>query len=203
MSTWTIGSGTCKSVESADPQDSSSDDDATRRLAVVRAHSVSSTNLPSNREGTPTKSTISSPVPSNTPSPRTPRGRPNGLSPSPGHRDDGSDKLDKSCLSIASQCSRLSPTGSIGTTRSKASGKSANGLQVEQRVSFEESVEDVRPNEADEDEEDDTEEIRRDAIQDRSKSSQVQSLRYVRTMTSGVEVELTRVALPADRRRRR
>ncbi|XP_029158180.1 uncharacterized protein LOC114930547 isoform X3 [Nylanderia fulva] len=148
-STWTIN----KSADSTDAQDSSSDDDATRRLAVNRGHSP--TNLSSNRESTPTKLTISSPATS-TPSPKSPRGRPNGLSP--GYRDDaGSDRLDKSCLSIASQCSRLSPTGSIGTPRSKTSGKSPSS-QTEQHVSFEDIfVDDEKANEADDDEEENSE----------------------------------------------
>ncbi|XP_024881722.1 uncharacterized protein LOC112460971 isoform X2 [Temnothorax curvispinosus] len=170
-STWTIG-GPCKSLDSTDAQDSSSDDDATRRLAVTRGHSP--TNLSSNRDSTSTKLTISSPATS-TSSPRSPRGRPNGLSPSGYREDASSDRLDKSCLSIASQCSRLSPTGSISTPRSRASGKSPNEPQVEQRVSFENIfVDDEKANEADEDEEEDTEETRKDASTslDRSKGSQ-------------------------------
>lgn len=169
-STWTIG-GACRSLDSTDAQDSSSDDDTTRRLAVARGHSP--TNLSSNRENTPTKMTISSPATS-TSSQRSARGRPNGLSPSGYREDTSSDRLDKSCLSIASQCSRLSPTGSISTPRSRASGKSPNELQVEQRVSFENIfVDDERANEADDDEED-TEETRKDASTslDRSKGSQ-------------------------------
>ncbi|XP_018054000.1 PREDICTED: rabphilin-3A [Atta colombica] len=175
-STWTIG-GPCRSIDSTDAQDSSSDDDVTRRLAVARGHSP--TNLSSNRENTPTKLTISSPGTS-TSSPKSPRGKPNGLSPSSYREDASSDRLDKSCLSIASQCSRLSPTGSINTPRSRASGKSPNELQVEQRVSFEDIfVDDEKANEADDDEEEDTEETRKDASisLDRSKGSQVQSLR--------------------------
>ncbi|KYN41143.1 Double C2-like domain-containing protein beta [Trachymyrmex septentrionalis] len=175
-STWTIG-GPCRSMDSTDAQDSSSDDDVTRRLAVVRGHSP--TNLSNNRESTPTKLTISSPGTS-TSSPKSPRGKPNGLSPSSYREDASSDRLDKSCLSIASQCSRLSPTGSISTPRSRASGKSPNELQVEQRVSFEDIVvDDEKANEADDDEEEDTEETRKDASTslDRSKGSQVQSLR--------------------------
>jgi len=164
-------------MDSTDAQDSSSDDDVTRRLAVARGHSP--TNLSSNRESTPTKLTISSPGTS-TSSPKSPRGKPNGLSPSSYREDASSDRLDKSCLSIASQCSRLSPTGSINTPRSRASGKSPNELQVEQRVSFEDIfVDDEKANEADDDEEEDTEETRKDASTslDRSKGSQVQSLR--------------------------
>ncbi|KYQ60372.1 Double C2-like domain-containing protein beta [Trachymyrmex zeteki] len=174
-STWTIG-GPCRSVDSTDAQDSSSDDDVTRRLAVARGHSP--TNLSSNRESTPTKLTISSSAPS-TSSPKSPRGRPNGLSPSGYREDASSDRLDKSCLSIASQCNRLSPTGSI-SPRSRASGKSPNELQVEQRVSFEDIfVDDEKAHEADDDEEEDTEETRKDTSTslDRSKGSQVQSLR--------------------------
>lgn len=163
-------------MDSTDAQDSSSDDDVTRRLAVTRGHSP--TNLSSNRESTPTKLTISSSATS-TSSPRSPRGKPNGLSPSSYREDASSDRLDKSCLSIASQCSRLSPTGSI-SPRSRASGRSTNELQVEQRVSFENIfVDDEKANEADDDEEEDTEETRKDASTslDRSKGSQVQSLR--------------------------
>ncbi|XP_011334962.1 uncharacterized protein LOC105277911 isoform X3 [Ooceraea biroi] len=173
-STWTIG-GPCKSLDSTDAQDSSSDDDATRRLAVVRGHSVSPTNL-SNRESTPTRLTVSSPGTAAS-SPRSPRGRPNGLSPS-GY-DTSSDRLDKSCLSITSQCSRLSPTGSISTPRSRASGRSPNGLQVEPRVSFEDIfVDNEKANEADDDEEENTEEARKDALVslDRSKSSQSEDI---------------------------
>ncbi|XP_018339752.1 PREDICTED: uncharacterized protein LOC108747030 isoform X2 [Trachymyrmex septentrionalis] len=173
-STWTIG-GPCRSMDSTDAQDSSSDDDVTRRLAVVRGHSP--TNLSNNRESTPTKLTISSPGTS-TSSPKSPRGKPNGLSPSSYREDASSDRLDKSCLSIASQCSRLSPTGSISTPRSRASGKSPNELQVEQRVSFEDIVvDDEKANEADDDEEEDTEETRKDASTslDRSKGSQTES----------------------------
>ncbi|XP_011873883.1 PREDICTED: rabphilin-1 isoform X3 [Vollenhovia emeryi] len=169
-STWTIG-GPCKSLDSTDAQDSSSDDDVTRRLVITRGHSP--TNLSSNRESTPTKLTISSPATS-TSSPRSPRGRPNGLSPSGYREDASSDRLDKSCLSIASQCSRLSPTGSIGTFRSRASGRSPNE-QVEQRVSFEDIlVDDEKANEADDDEEEDTEGARKEASTslDRSKGSQ-------------------------------
>lgn len=181
ISTWTI-SGPCKSLDSTDAQDSSSDDDATRRLAVIRGRSVSPTNLSSNREGTPTKLTVSSPIGTAASSPKSPRGRPNGLSPSGYREDNSSDRLDKSCLSIVSQCSHLSPTGSIGTSRSRASGKSPNGLQVEPRVSFENIfVDDEKANEADDDEDEDVEQARKDSL-DRSKGSQVQSLRYVRMM---------------------
>ncbi|XP_070161840.1 rabphilin-3A isoform X2 [Polyergus mexicanus] len=158
-STWTIS----RSLDSTDAQDSSSDDDAMRRLAVNRGHSISPTNPSStNRESTPTKLTVSSPA-SSTPSPKSPRGRPNGLSPSGYREDAGSDRLDKSCLSIVSQCSRLSPTGSIGTPRSRTSGRSPSGrspsgLQTEQRVSFEDMfVDDEKANEADDDEEGDSE----------------------------------------------
>ncbi|XP_011268185.1 rabphilin-3A isoform X1 [Camponotus floridanus] len=176
-STWTIS----RSLDSTDAQDSSSDDDATRRLAVTRGHSISPTNLSSNREGTPTKLTVSSPATS-TSSPKSPRGRPNGLSPSGYREDAGSDRLDKSCLSIASQCSRLSPTGSISTPRSRTSGRSPSGLQTEQHVSFENIfVDDEKANEADDDEEEDSENSSnlKDATTslDRSKSTQVQSLR--------------------------
>lgn len=158
-----------------------------RRLAVNRGHSISPTN-PSNtnRESTPTKLTISSPATS-TPSPKSPRGRPNGLSPSGYHEDAVSDRLDKSCLSIASQCSRLSPTGSIGTPRTKTSGrspsgKSPSGLQTEQRVSFEDIfVDDEKANEADDDDEEDSENSstpkNATTTLDRSKATQVQSLR--------------------------
>ncbi|XP_029158179.1 rabphilin-3A isoform X2 [Nylanderia fulva] len=184
-STWTIN----KSADSTDAQDSSSDDDATRRLAVNRGHSP--TNLSSNRESTPTKLTISSPATS-TPSPKSPRGRPNGLSP--GYRDDaGSDRLDKSCLSIASQCSRLSPTGSIGTPRSKTSGKSPSS-QTEQHVSFEDIfVDDEKANEADDDEEENSENAStpKDASTslDRSKGTQVQSLRLKTPVTPTTPVK--------------
>ncbi|XP_072747762.1 uncharacterized protein [Anoplolepis gracilipes] len=175
-STWTIS----RSLESTDAQDSSSDDDATRRLAVTRGHSISPTNLSSNREGTPTKLTVSSPATS-TSSPKSPRGRPNGLSPS-GYRDDaGSDRLDKSCLSITSQCSRLSPTGSISTPRSRTSGRSPSGLQAEQHVSFEDIfVDDEKANEADDDEEEGSENSStlKDASTslDRSKSTQTEDV---------------------------
>ncbi|EZA56948.1 hypothetical protein DMN91_000764 [Ooceraea biroi] len=195
-STWTIG-GPCKSLDSTDAQDSSSDDDATRRLAVVRGHSVSPTNL-SNRESTPTRLTVSSPGTAAS-SPRSPRGRPNGLSPS-GY-DTSSDRLDKSCLSITSQCSRLSPTGSISTPRSRASGRSPNGLQVEPRVSFEDIfVDNEKANEADDDEEENTEEARKDALVslDRSKSSQVQSLR-VKTSTMATSPVATTPTTPVER----
>ncbi|XP_011268190.1 rabphilin-3A isoform X2 [Camponotus floridanus] len=173
-STWTIS----RSLDSTDAQDSSSDDDATRRLAVTRGHSISPTNLSSNREGTPTKLTVSSPATS-TSSPKSPRGRPNGLSPSGYREDAGSDRLDKSCLSIASQCSRLSPTGSISTPRSRTSGRSPSGLQTEQHVSFENIfVDDEKANEADDDEEEDSENSSnlKDATTslDRSKSTQTE-----------------------------
>lgn len=160
---------------------------------MVRGHSVSPTNLSNTREGTPTKLTVSSPVGTAASSPKSPRGRPNGLSPS-GYREvdtTSSERLDKSCLSIASQCSRLSPTGSVGTGRSKASpSKSPNGLQ---HVSFENIfVDDERANEADDDDEDEyaNEHARKNSSGslERSKGTQVQSLRYVRTMTDGVEV---------------
>ncbi|XP_020282446.1 uncharacterized protein LOC109854092 isoform X2 [Pseudomyrmex gracilis] len=174
-SSWTIS----KSADSTDAQDSSSDDDATRRLAMTRGHSVSPTNLSITREGTPTKLTVSSPVGTAASSPKSPRGRPNGLSPS-GYREDmSSERLDKSCLSIASQCSRLSPTGSIATFRSKTSpSKSPNDSQVERRVSFEDIfVDDEKANEADDDEEEYANEPRKNSSGslERSKGTQTEN----------------------------
>ncbi|XP_070161836.1 rabphilin-3A isoform X1 [Polyergus mexicanus] len=204
-STWTIS----RSLDSTDAQDSSSDDDAMRRLAVNRGHSISPTNPSStNRESTPTKLTVSSPA-SSTPSPKSPRGRPNGLSPSGYREDAGSDRLDKSCLSIVSQCSRLSPTGSIGTPRSRTSGRSPSGrspsgLQTEQRVSFEDMfVDDEKANEADDDEEGDSENSTTpkdvSITLDRSKSTQVQSLRLKTPTITTSPVTMTPTTTPAKR----
>lgn len=157
---------------------------------MVRGHSISSTNLPSNRESNP-KPRISSPTSTSAPSPRTPRGKPNGLLPA-GYRDDSHDRLGRSSLSIASQCSRLSPTGSIGTSLSRINNKSANA--VEQHVSFENVAFDDEEASEENDEEENVQKSRKDTCSvDRSKSSQVQSPRYVRIKMNGVEVELTRI----------
>lgn len=151
---------------------------------MTRPHPISPTNLPSTR--TPTKSTISSPVPSSTSSPSTPRGKPSGSSPL-GYRENGPDRLSKSCLSQGGQ---LSPTGSKGTLRSTASGRSP----LQQRVSF---VDDEKTNEVENDEEGTVEEASRNAsiYLNRSKGSKVQSLRYVKTTTSELEMKVMQTDL--------
>lgn len=135
---------------------------------MARGHPISPTNLPSSR--TPTKSTISSPVPSSTSTPSTPRGKPSGSSPL-AYRENGSDRLNKPCLSQGGQ---VSPTGSKGTLRSTASGKSS----LQQRVSF---VDDEKTDEAEDNEEETVEETSKNApvYLNRSKGLKVQSLRYV------------------------
>ncbi|KAG7205152.1 hypothetical protein KM043_005519 [Ampulex compressa] len=170
-STWTIGAA-CKSLDSVDPQDSSSDDDATRRFAVARDRSTSSVNLQGNRDSSTFKTVASGQGASGK---TLRRGRSNGSSPV-AQRDELSDRLDKSCLSIASQCSRLSPSGSTTTLRSR---RSPNGLHPEQRVSFEDEAErEERSIERENDVEGEEEHRRIDGISlDRSKSSQVHSIR--------------------------
>ncbi|XP_032680844.1 rabphilin-3A [Odontomachus brunneus] len=176
-STWAIGRQN-RSSESTDQQDSSSDDEV-GRLSVTRGHPISPTNLPSNR--TSVKSTVSSPVPSSTSSPSTPRGKPSGSSPL-GYRENGPDKLNKSCLS------QISPTGSKGTLRSTASGKSP----LQQRVSF---VDDEKMNEAENDEGEAVEETSRNAsiYLNRSKGLKVQSLR-IKTPAAATSTEQFREA---------
>ncbi|XP_014478223.1 PREDICTED: rabphilin-3A-like isoform X2 [Dinoponera quadriceps] len=179
-STWAIGRQN-KSSESTDQQDSSSDDETGGGLSMARGRPISPTNLPCNR--TPIKSTISSPVPSSISSPSTPRGKPSGSSPL-GHRENGPDRLSKPCLSQGGQ---LSPTGSKGTLRSTASGRSP----LQQRVSF---VDDEKDNEAEVD-------LQEEAVEEasknvpvhlnRSKGPKVQSLR-IRTPTATTSVEQSR-----------
>lgn len=151
------------------------------RLSVARSHPISPTNLPNNR--TSIKSTISSPVPSSTSSPSTPRGKPSGSSPL-GYRENGPDRLSKPCLS------QVSPTGSKGTLRSTTSGKSP----LQQRVSFQD---DEKANEAENDEEEAVEETSRNAsvYLNRSKGLKVQSLRYVKTTVGRSVMEITQTFL--------
>ncbi|XP_025162069.1 rabphilin-3A isoform X3 [Harpegnathos saltator] len=172
-STWAIKTSQNKSSESTDQQDTSSDDE-TGRLSMTRGHPISPTNLPNNR--TPTKSTISSPVPSNTSStPSTPRGKSSGSSPS-GYRENGPDRLNKPCLSQGGQ---LSPTGSKGTLRSSVSGRSP----LQQRVSF---VDDEKTNEAENDEVEAVEESSKNTsiYLSRSRGPKIQSLRVKTPLTT-------------------
>lgn len=115
-----------------------------------------------------TRTSTKSTSPSSTSSSSTPRGKLSGG----GYRENGSDRLTK-----RSQGGQLSPTGSKGTLRS--SGRSP----LQQRVSF---VDDEKVSEAEDDREEAVEEAGRNAsvYLIRSKGPKVQSLRYVRTITS-------------------
>lgn len=110
----------------------------------------------------------------------------NGLSPL-NSREDGSDLLDRSTLSIASQCSRLSPSPT--SPRSKTSPKAGNDSQIEQRVSFEDEINDGKSNKFDDINElsGSTRKLEINSC-DQLKNTQVQSLRYVKMINERVEV---------------
>lgn len=139
-STWTIG-GNNRSLEAAEPQDSSSDEEATRRLTLARGQSHSFSSLQRNQDG------ANKAVPgfAQTPSPNRKSSSSSSsggqrLSPLNSRREqDDSDRLDKSTLSIPSQCSRLPPTPT--SPRLRLSPKASTDSQVEQqRVSFEDEI---------------------------------------------------------------
>ncbi|XP_054003082.1 uncharacterized protein LOC128889457 [Hylaeus anthracinus] len=165
QSTWTIGGN--KSLESTDLQDSSSDEEATRRLALTRGHSTSFTSLQRNQHSTTNKTLSpflnSAQSTSGSASKISPGQRSNDLL-SLNNREDCSDQLDRSTLSITSQCSRVSPTASVTSSRL--------------RVSFEDEIVDEKNKKFDDPYElkDDYRRIEFSSC-DRLKSSQVQSLR--------------------------
>ncbi|XP_076664027.1 rabphilin-3A isoform X3 [Andrena cerasifolii] len=184
-STWTIGGN--KSLESTEIQDSSSDEEVTRRLAFTRGHSDSLTNLQKSQDSSVTSKSLS-------PFSNSAQSTSNVSKTSPGHqsndasplnsRDGCANQLDRSTLSIPSQCSRVSPTASVTSSRLRANGKSTHDPQIEQHVSFEDEIIDEKskksdnPNELNDD-------IRRMEFNlcDRLKNSQVQSLRSNMSMT--------------------
>ncbi|CAL7948960.1 unnamed protein product [Xylocopa violacea] len=173
-STWTIGGN--KSVESAEPQDSSSDEETTRRLALARRQSSSFSSLQRNQDNVTNKthSTLSNSAQSTSSTTRSSGQRSNGLSLL-NSREECSDQLDKSTLSIASQCSRLSPSPT--SPRSRLNQRSSNDFQLDQRVSFEDEVieEKKRLNDIN-DLNEATQQVEFNSC-DQSKNSQVQSLR--------------------------
>nr|XP_034175975.1 rabphilin-1 [Osmia lignaria] len=173
-STWISGGN--KSLESSELQDSSSDEEATRRLALARRQSSSFSSLQKNQDSITNKthSSFSNSAQSTSSICKTPSGQPsNGLSPL-NNRDECSDQLDKSTLSITSQCSRLSPT----SPRSRTNSKTANDYQIEQRVSFEDEIMDEK-NKKFHDINDSNDDVHKAEFNSRnqSKISQVQSLR--------------------------
>ncbi|OAD52496.1 Rab effector Noc2, partial [Eufriesea mexicana] len=133
-STWTIGGN--KSHESTEFQDSSSDEETTRRLALARGQSSSISSLQKNQDNTTNKihSTLSDSVQSTSSTSKSPGQRSNGLLPL-NSREEYSDQLDRSTLSISSQCNRLSPSPT--SPRSRINPKASNDSQIEQHVSFE------------------------------------------------------------------
>ncbi|XP_012176762.2 rabphilin-1 [Bombus terrestris] len=134
-STWTIGGN--KSLESAEPQDSSSDEEVTRRLALARGQSDSLSSLQRNQDSITTK-TYSLSSNSAQPTSSTSKSRGQRLSPL-NSREECLDQLDRSTLSITSQCSRLSPSPT--SPRSRISLRaSSNDSQTEQHVSFEDEI---------------------------------------------------------------
>ncbi|KZC07201.1 Rab effector Noc2 [Dufourea novaeangliae] len=152
QSSWIVGGN--KSLEPIEPQDSSSDDEVTRLSPFSNsAQSTSSVSKTS------------------------PGQRSNDLSPS-NNREECSDQLDKSTLSIASQCSRVSPTASITSSRLRSNGKTINDPQIEQHVSFEDEIVDEKNKKFDNPNglNDDTRRMEFN-LYDRLKSSQVQSPR--------------------------
>ncbi|XP_076231530.1 rabphilin-3A [Calliopsis andreniformis] len=177
-STWTIGGN--KSLESNEIQDSSSDEEATRRLAFARGHSDSLTNLQKSQDSSTTSKTLSpfsnSGQSTSSASKTSPGQQPNDLSPL-NSRDECSNQLDRSTLSITSQCSRISPT-SVTNSRLRTNGKATHEFQVEQRVSFEDEVIDEKNKKLvnSSDSNNDTRRIEY-SLRDRLKNSQVQSLR--------------------------
>lgn len=134
-STWTIGAN--KSLESTEPQDSSSDEEATRRLTLARGHSNSFSSLQRNQDGITNKAHSSS-LNSAQSTSSTSKSRGQRLSPL-NSREECLDQLDRSTLSITSQCSRLSPSPT--SPRSRISPRAnSNDSQIEQHVSFEDEI---------------------------------------------------------------
>lgn len=105
------------------------------------------------------------------------------------NRDEYSNQLDKSTLSITSQCSRVSPTASVPSSRLRVNGKVSHESHVEQRVSFEDEIIDEKNKRLDNpnDLNDVTRRIEYN-LRDRLKNSKVQSLRYVRMRNLRVDV---------------
>nr|XP_012153756.1 PREDICTED: rabphilin-1-like isoform X3 [Megachile rotundata] len=171
-STWISGGN--KSLESAELQDSSSDEEATRRLALARRQSNSFSSLQRNQDSITNKTHSSF----STSGQSTSSGQPsNSLSPL-NNRDECSDQLDKSTLSITSQCSRLSPTTSVTSPRSRTNSKTTSDYPIEQRVSFEDEIMDEKNRKLN-DINDSNDDIHKAEFSTRnqSKISQVQSLR--------------------------
>lgn len=190
-STWISGGN--KSLESSELQDSSSDEEATRRLALARRQSSSFSSLQRNQDSITNKthSSFSNSAQSTSSICKTSSGQPsNGLSPL-NNRDECLDQLDKSTLSITSQCSRLSPT----SPRSRTNSKTTNDYQIEQRVSFEDEIMDER-NKKFHDINDSNDDVHKAEFNSRnlSKISQVQSLRYVRIINTRIEIWLISIS---------
>lgn len=179
QSTWTIGGN--KSLETTELQDSSSDEEATRRLALTRGHSNSFTNLQRNQDSLTIKTL--SPFPnsaqstSSSVSKTSPGQRSTDLSLL-NNREECSDQLNRSTFSITSQCSHVSPTASVTSSCLRTNGKATNDPQIEQHVSFEDEMVEEKNTKFD-----DPYEIKDDYRRiefhscDRLKSSQVQSFR--------------------------
>ncbi|KOC69296.1 Rab effector Noc2 [Habropoda laboriosa] len=192
-STWTIGGN--KSLESTELQDSSSDEEATRRLALARRQSNSFSNLQRNQDSITNKtySTPSNSAQSTSSAFKSSEQRTNGLT-SLNSREEYSDQLDRSTLSIPSQCSRLSPTPT--SPRLRTSPKSSNDSHIEQRVSFEDEITDEK-NKKFNDNNDLSEGARKFEFSsyDQSKRSQVQS---PRSNSTTVPTTPTTTIVPAE-----
>lgn len=176
-STWTIGGN--KSVESTELQDSSSDEEATRRLALAQGQSNSFLNLQKSQDSSSkTHLTLLNTATNNNTS-KSPGQRSNASSPL-NNREEHSDQLNRSTLSIISQCSRLSPSPT--SPRSRINRRtSSNEFQIEQHVSFEDEINDEKSKKFD----DINETVGHKSefnLCDQLKSSQVQSSRCVKVI---------------------
>lgn len=180
-STWTIGGN--KSVESTELQDSSSDEEATRRLALAQGQSNSFLNLQKSQDSSSkTHLTLLNTTTNNNTS-KSPGQRSNASSPL-NNREEHSDQLNRSTLSIISQCSRLSPSPT--SPRSRINRRtSSNEFQIEQHVSFEDEINDEKSKKFD----DINETVGHKSefnLCDQLKSSQVQSSRSNFTTVSTI-----------------
>ncbi|XP_076640120.1 rabphilin-3A [Colletes latitarsis] len=178
QSTWTIGGN--KSLESTELQDSSSDEEVTRRLALTRGHSSSFSNLQKSQDSTANTTLspfLNSAQSTSNSASKSPEQKLNDTSPL-NNREEYIDQLDRSTLSITSQCSRVSPTASVTSSRLRTNGRTSNDSQIEQRVSFEDEIIDEKNGKFDEpcESKDDYRKIEFHPC-DRLKCSQVQSLR--------------------------
>nr|XP_033341825.1 synaptotagmin-like protein 4 [Megalopta genalis] len=167
---WTVGGN--KSLELTEPHDSSSDEEVTRLSPFSNS-----------AQSTSSVSKIS------------PGQRSNDLSPL-NNREECLDQLDRSTLSITSQCSRISPTSSVASSRLRTNGKATNDPQFEQRVSFEDEIitEKVKKSDNPSDINNDTRRIEFNSY-NQLKNSQVQSLRL---NSSTVPMKLGTTIIPTE-----